>query len=131
MWTTKILLSGLKAIAANSFFSTSFTYLIVGRAKVIVYNFYFYSRMMKLTLTLLKMRNDILKATIIHMSVNKKLSFNNRNISSLSSIEKEAITIPKISRRLLSIFLAPTSVFQIWRLSFFAKLGYIALILLL
>lgn len=64
------------------------------------------------------------------MSANGKVSLKNQDLSSLLSIGKEAIIIPKISGLLPSVFYIPSLVFQILRLSFLIKLGCITLIVL-
>lgn len=60
--------------------------------------------MVKLTLTLLKVKNNILKAISILMTANKKVSSKNQDFLSLLSIKKEAITILKVSSLLPLIF---------------------------
>lgn len=79
-------------------------YLIVKRALVIVYNFCLSFLLVKLTLKLFSMRKIIAKTIFMLMSTNEKISIKNQNFFSLSSIKKEAITIPKISSLLPSIF---------------------------
>lgn len=96
----------------------------------IVYDLYLSFWSIKLVLTLIKMRKDISKATSMLIPTNRSIFSKNQNFSSLSSTKKETITILKDLNLLLSIFCVSMLVFQIWKSSFFAKLGYIVLNLL-
>lgn len=83
---TKILFSRLKAVAINSFFSTSSTVCVLKRVLIVLYNLYLSSLLLKLTLTLLKMRKDILKAISILMLAYIKVSLKKRDFPCMSFI---------------------------------------------
>lgn len=100
----KVSSSKSRAIAINSFFPTNSIYLVVKKVLVVVYDLYLSSQLLKLTLTFLKIRKDILKAIFILISVNKKVFSKNRNFLSLSFIEKKTIIVLKVSSLLSLIF---------------------------
>lgn len=131
IWTTKVLFSRSGTAAANSFCLTSSTCQVVKKTLTVVYNLYLSFQSLKLTLTFLKVKKSIPRATSMLVSANKKVSPKKQDLLSLLSIKKEVITILKVSNLLSSIFWAPTSVLHTQRSSFLAKLGCIALILLL
>lgn len=80
---------------------------------------------------LLKMNKNIPKVIPILISANKKVFLKNHDFSYMSSAKKEAINISKVSNLLALIFHISSWVFQMRRPSFFLKLGYGALTLLL
>ena len=82
------------------------------------------------TSALLIFKKDILRITSNLVSATRKISWKNLGLFVLSSTWKSAITIPKVSRAKLSIFWAPTLVFQTLRPSFQAKLRFMILTLL-
>lgn len=61
----------------------------MGKTLVVVYNLYMSSQSMKLTLTLLKMKKNILKAISILVSANWKVSSKKQDLLSLSSNKKK------------------------------------------
>lgn len=71
--TMKTLFSKARATAANPFFLTSSTRWVVETTLAVVYNLYLSSQLMKLILTLLKVRKDILGPTFMPISANKKV----------------------------------------------------------
>lgn len=103
---------------------------MVKKTLIIVYNFYFSFWSIKFISILLKVRKNISKIIFILILANKKVFFKNQNFSSLLSIKKEQITMPKVSSLLLSIFYISTLIFSIWQKKFFTKLDYIAITLL-
>lgn len=110
-WTTKVSSSGLRVVAANFFFPTISTCLMIKTALTIVYKLHLSSQSMKLILILLKVRKDILQAIFMLISTYKKVFSKNWNFSSMSLINKEAITMPNVSSLLLSIFYTLISIF--------------------
>ena len=72
MCTIKTLWSGPRAATANSFFSISSTYLIVGSTFLVMWDIYCKSRAWKLTLTLLIVKKSILSTIFGFISVNRK-----------------------------------------------------------
>lgn len=103
-WTKKISFFGSTAVSANSLFLFSFTYMRMRTISAMMYNLYWSSRLMKLTLILLKIRKNISKATFIPMSAYKKLFLNKPDLSYLFSTKKDVITIKKVLSLLLPIF---------------------------
>lgn len=79
----KLLSSGSKAVAANSFFLTNTTYLVMRKALAVVYDLYLSSQFLILILTLLKVRKGIFKRTFILVSANRKVFSKERNFLSL------------------------------------------------
>lgn len=100
----KVLSSKLRVTVANSFILTHSICLLIGKVLAIVYNLYLSFQVVKLTLTLLKVRNNILKVIFILMLVNRKVLLKNQDFLSLLSSKKKIITMLKIFNVLPSIF---------------------------
>lgn len=83
-----------RAVAANFFFLTNPTLLMVEKALAVVYNFYWSSRLLKLILTLLKVKKDISKVTSMLMFANKNVFFKKWDFPSLFFTRNKAIIIP-------------------------------------
>lgn len=67
------------------------TYLIAERVLVVVYNLQLRFQLIKLTLTLLKVKKDIFKAISILKLANKKVFLKNQDFPSLFFIKKNII----------------------------------------
>lgn len=119
----KVSSSKLRVAMGNSFISINSICLLIGKVLAMVYNLYLSFQVVKLTLTLLKVRNDIPKVIFILMLANRKVLLKNQDFSFLLSSKKKTITILKLFSLLPSIFWAPTSVFQTWKLNFLIKLS--------
>lgn len=66
----------------NCVIATYYNYLKMKRILVIVYNFYFSSQLIKLILTLFKMKKDVTKANFMLKSANYQVFSKNSNFSS-------------------------------------------------
>lgn len=113
IWTKKVSSFKFRAAITNVFFPICSTRLMVKKALTIVYNLYLSFCFMKLTLTLLKVKKIIPKATFILILANRNISSKNQDFASVLTIKKQAITISKVLSLLFSIFWAPILVFQI------------------
>lgn len=98
--TTKILLSGLRAVAANSFSPSNCSHFVINKALIMVYNLYLSFQSMKLTLILFIVRKNISRVTSMLILANKKVLSKKQDFSFLSSTKKEAIIITKLSNLL-------------------------------
>lgn len=96
-WTMKILLFRSLVAAANFFFQTNPTSLVVTRFLTAVNILYFNSQLLKLILTLLKVKKNILKAMFKLISINKKISSKKRYFQFLSSTWNKVMIILYIS----------------------------------
>lgn len=101
---------------------------MVDKALLGVYELHLSSHWLKTIRTLIMRRNNIPKVTFILILATKKRSSKRWDFLSLSSIEKEAITILNVSSRLSSIFWASISVLCTQKSRYSAKLGHIVLI---
>ena len=126
----KVLLSVSYAAITNSFKLTSWTCLVVSRALLVVYNFHVSIFSPNAMSALLIFRKDISRITSNLVLATRKVFWKNLGLPPLDSVWKSVISIPKVSKVKPSIFWALTLVFQIWRPSFRAKAGLMALILL-
>lgn len=113
----------IKSCSGKPFFLTSSTCLVVGRASTIVYNLQLSSYFNKLISMLFNIKIDIYNTTSILMSISRKIPSKKQNLLTLSSIEKDIITILKISKLELLIS-------QIQRPCFLVKVNFIVFILL-
>ena len=93
-WTIKISCPGFRAAAANSFFSTSSTRLVVEKASAIVYDFYQNSLFGKSASVPLRIRESMLRTTSGLTFATKKIFLKNLILLAWSVTEKAAITIP-------------------------------------
>lgn len=130
MWNIKVLSTGIKTAVANFFFLTNFIFYVIWRVTIMVYNLGLSFKYVKLTWTWVKIRNGILRVISMLMSANKKVFSKNWDSWSTWFTKKKAITMPKISSLLLSIFWVSTIFLWIQKPSFLTKLGCIALFLL-
>lgn len=131
MYTTKVSFSESTTVAVKSFFLINSNYWMIGRVLTIIYNLYLKSWLLQFILTLRKVGKQIPDITSKLISAHKKIRLIKRELLSLSSTYNGAITIPKLFSLLLSIFLIATLVMQVRKPNLLAKLGCIALIILL
>lgn len=92
---TKISSSKSKAAIINSYFSTSYMQLVIGKTLTMIYNIYHNVWFVNMTPTLLKVRKKISRPTIMLISVNKNIFWKKRDFSSLLSSKRKAITMSK------------------------------------
>ena len=105
MCITKASFSKSKAIVINSFLLISSNHLILKNSLITIFIFYSIKELIKFILIFLKIKKNILRAISMLISANqKKIFFRKQDFSFLSFIEKETITIPKISSFDLPIF---------------------------
>lgn len=86
-------------------FTTNSTYPVMEKTLLVVYDLYLSSQLVKLILTLFKMRKNILRAISMLISVNKKVFSKKRDLPSLFFIEKDGIIISKVSSILKLFYL--------------------------
>lgn len=110
-----------RILTANSFFIIISTFFIVWRASTAVYVFYLGCQLIKLISSLLKIKKVTFRAISMLRLPNRKVSSKNQGLSSLSSNEKKAMTIPKVLSLKLLIFGIATFVYWIWKPSFLAN----------
>lgn len=83
-WLTKASSFRSKVVTVNFFFSISSSYLIVRIASIVICNLKKRFQSIKLTLTILKIKNDILNIISILRLSNRKVSSKNRVLLFLS-----------------------------------------------
>lgn len=72
-WIINVLSFESRVTAANSFFLSNFTHLLVEKALAAVFNLPLSSRSLNITLTLLKLWKSVWKVVVMLMSTNKKV----------------------------------------------------------